>query len=262
MIIPHNWEIPESIKQRVGVNTYGRQRAIIEGGHLLLMLHKKPAADQDERDGILFWRTPEGEWRSSQGGKSVQGLKDFIEGYIEAHDELEDAYDNARSAKDLFKLLESVIPLKRAASHMFQAVQSAREQLPDYTDIIELRDTAYDAERRFDILWQDARNAVDFRIAQESEEQAELSKEALSASHKLNLLAAMFFPLTAVASLFGMNMTSGLEELNILVFWSVFVIGGVVGFVMKGWVVKPAQPAVVRASAGKTSAGGSKQPRR
>lgn len=183
---------------------------------------------------------PDGSWRSSTGSKSVQGLKDFIEGYIAAHEELETIYDEAQSAKDYFTIMDSVIPLKRAASHMSQAVQSAREQLPDYIDIIELRDVAYDAERRFDILWQDAKNAVDFRIAQESEEQADLSKEALVASHKLNLLAAFFFPLTAFASLFGMNLTSGLEERDISVFWLVFVIGGIAGFAIKSWVTKPA----------------------
>ena len=239
MIIPHNWEIPESIKQRVGVNTYGRQRAIMEEGHLLLILHKKPEPEQDERVGVLFWRQPDGDWRTSLGGKSVQGLKDFINEYIAEHEQLEKEYDAALTAKDFFSLMDSVIPLKRAASHMFQAVQSAREQAKNYTEIIELRDIAYDAERRFDILWQDAKNAVDFRIAQESEEQAELSKEALVASHKLNLLASFFFPLTAVASIFGMNMTSGLEEMDIYVFWLVFVIGGIAGFAMKSWVTKP-----------------------
>lgn len=241
MIIPHNWEIPESIKQRVGVHTYGRQRAIIEEGHLLLILHKKPEPEQDEREGALFWRTPDGDWRTSLGGKSARALKDFIEEYIREHEQLEKEYDAAHSAKDFFSLMDSVIPLKRASAHLSQAIQSAREQLKGYTDIIEMRDLAYEVERRFDILWQDARNAVDFRIAQESEEQADLSKEALAASHKLNLLAAIFFPLTAVASIFGMNIRSGLEELDYFVFWLVFAIGVVAGVFLKNWVVKPIQ---------------------
>jgi len=59
MIIPHNWQIPEAIRSRVGTHTYGRQRAIIEEGHLLLILHNKPEPDQDEREGTLFWRTPD-----------------------------------------------------------------------------------------------------------------------------------------------------------------------------------------------------------
>ena len=239
MIIPHNWQIPESIRGRVGTNTYGRQRAIIEDGHLLLILHDKPEPDQDERKGSLFWRTPEGEWKSSRGGKSIQSLKDFIGEYHNAHEDLEQAYDEARSAKDFFRILEIAIPLKRAANHAFEAVQSARESLKDYTDLIEIRDLAYDNERRFDLLVQDARNAVDFKIAVESEEQADLSKEALLASHKLNRIAALFLPLTALTSVFGMNMDSGLDSGGAALFWFIFGIGAVTGFAMKNWVVKP-----------------------
>lgn len=102
-----------------------------------------------------------------------------------------------------------------------------------------MRDIAYDVERRFDILWQDAKNAVDFRIAQESEEQADLSKEALVASHKLNLLAALFFPLTALSSVFGMNIASGFDDAGAAMFWVIFAVGGAAGFAMKSWVTKP-----------------------
>ena len=240
MIIPHNWQIPASIKGRVGTNTYGRQRAIIEEGHLLLILHDKPEPDQDERKGSLFWRTPDGQWKNSRGGKSVQGLKDFIQEYLDAHEQLEEAYDAAQSAKDFFDVLETAIPLKRAASHAFEAVQHAREALKDYTDLIEIRDLAYDNERRFDLLVQDARNAVDFKIAVESEEQADLSKEALLASHKLNRIAALFLPLTALTSVFGMNMNRGLESKGVALFWTIFTVGVATGFIMKHWVVKPA----------------------
>jgi len=239
MIIPHNWEIPESIKERVGTRTYGRQRAIIEDGHLLLILHRKPAADQDEREGVLFWRDSEGAWKSSLGGESIQSLKDFIQEYMNAHEALENKHETCKAAKDYFAVLESAIPLKRAAAHMFEAVQKAREKLKEYTEIIEVRDIAYDVERRFDLLVQDAKNAVDFKIAQESEEQAELSKQALLASHRLNLLAALFFPLTALTSLFGMNIEGGFESGGPPVFWLIFAFGGVVGIVMKNWVVKP-----------------------
>ncbi len=240
MIIPHNWEIPESIKERVGTRTYGRQRAIIENGHLLLILHERPTPEQDERAGVLFWRTPDGDWKSSRGGKSIHGLKEFIQEYVDEHDQLEDAYDSARTAKDYFTVMDAVIPLKRAAAHVFQAIQAAREQLKEYHDLIEIRDLAYDNERRYDILWQDSKNAVDFKIAQESEEQADLSKEALRASHKLNLLAALFFPLTALTSLFGMNMSSGFDDGGPFLFWLIFAIGGATGFAMKGWVARTA----------------------
>jgi Mg2+ and Co2+ transporter CorA len=53
--------------------------------------------------------------------------------------------------------------------------------------------------------------------------------------HRLNILAAIFFPLTAIASLFGMNLRSGLEASPTWVFWVVFLAGIVVGMVVREW---------------------------
>ena len=74
-------------------------------------------------------------------------------------------------------------------------------------------------------------------MAREAEEQAKLSKEAVCASHRLNILAALFFPLTAIASLFGMNLAHGLSEHSPAMFWLVFVAGTGLGFAMKAWVL-------------------------
>lgn len=41
MKLPENWNLPERIKERFG-QTHGQQRAMLEEGHLLLILHRLP----------------------------------------------------------------------------------------------------------------------------------------------------------------------------------------------------------------------------
>ena len=79
MIIPPHWSLPDSIRSRLGQNTYGRQRAIVEDGQVLLVLHLPPGPDDEQRQGILFWRTASGEWLASKGSGSVAALKRHVQ---------------------------------------------------------------------------------------------------------------------------------------------------------------------------------------
>ncbi len=58
------------------------------------------------------------------------------------------------------------------------------------------------------------------------------------AQHKLNLLAAVTFPLMAVAALFGMNLLHGYENEPPVVFWSVLGIGVIIGIYTQKWVTR------------------------
>jgi hypothetical protein len=237
MIIPPTWSLPEPIRSRLGQTTYGRQRAIAEDGHLLLVLHQPPGADDSRREGVLFWRNPAGEWEYSRGTAGAGALKRHVQAYAELEGKFTRQYEQATSTTELFDLLESLTPLARAAANMYQALQAAREAIKGDTFLIEMRDLSYEADRNLGLLLEDVRNAIQFRMAREAEEQAESGKEAVRASHRLNILAALFFPLTAIASLFGMNLTHGLDVHRPLVFWLVFVAGTGLGFAMKAWVL-------------------------
>src|SRR5689334_22098541 len=68
MIIPPTWNLPDAARARLGRTTYGRQRAIFAEGHLLLVLHKPPGPDDTDREGVLFWRNPAGDWQCNRGG--------------------------------------------------------------------------------------------------------------------------------------------------------------------------------------------------
>ncbi|CAN0367578.1 unnamed protein product, partial [Ectocarpus sp. 4 AP-2014] len=77
-----------------------------------------------------------------------------------------------------------------------------------------LRDRAYAVTRRVELLQQDAQNTLDFVIAEQAEGQASSARHQAQAAHRLNLLAALFFPLATIASLFGMEVRHGLEAFD------------------------------------------------
>ena len=237
MIIPPTWSLPDAIRVRLGQNTYGRQRAIVEEGHLVLVLHRAPGPDDAAREGNLFWRNPAGDWQFSRGGPGPGALKRHVQSYAELENKLTQNYEEASDITALFDLVEALTPLVRAARNMHAALQAAREAVKGDLFLLETRDLAYEVTRNFDLLLEDVRNAIQHRMARESEKQAALSKQALQASHRLNILAALFFPLTAIASLFGMNLAHGFNPGSVLIFWMVSVISIGLGFVMKGWVL-------------------------
>lgn len=237
MIIPPSFALPESIRLRLGQTTYGRQRAIVEEGHLLLVLHKPPGPDDAGREGLLFSRNPAGEWQWNRGGPGNNALKRHIQSYAELEAKLTEDYEKASDLTTLFDLVEKLTPLTRAARNMHQALQAARDAVKNDAFLIEMRDLAYEVDRNFELLLEDVRNAIQYRTAREAEEQARLGKQTLRASHRLNIIAALFFPLTAIGSLFGMNLAHGMNEGNPVMFWMVFVVGTALGFGMKGWVL-------------------------
>lgn len=237
MIIPPTWTLPEAIRARLGASTYGRQRAVVEEGHLLLVLHKPPGPDDAKREGVLFWRSPGGEWHCNRGGPGVGGVKRHVQAYAELEAKLTADFEQATTLDQLFDLLAALTPLVRASRNQHAALQAAREAVKAEPALIEVRDLAYEVERNLEVLLEDTRNAVSYRTARDAEEQARVSRAALHASHRLNTLAAWFLPITAIASLFSMNFAHGLNEHSPKLFWFVFAIGVGLGFGMKGWVV-------------------------
>jgi len=245
MIIPPTWALPDTVRIRLGQSTYGRERAIVEEGHLLLVLHKPPGPDDRSREGLLFWRNPAGDWQFNRGGPGTGGLKRHVQSYAEIEGKLTADYEHAGDINTFFDLMETLVPLTRAARNMHQALQTAREAIKGDTFLIEMRDQAYEVERNLDLLYEDVRNAIQHLAARKAEEQARLSEGALHASHRLNILAALFFPLTAIASLFSMNFAHGMDEHKPVIFWLVVVVSVALGFAIKGWVLgrsKPTEP--------------------
>jgi hypothetical protein len=241
MQIPSTWQVPDKLRNRLSTRTVGRQRAIIEDCHLLLVLHNPPGPDQREREGVLFWRNLAGEWFCNRGGSGPGSLKRHVQQYADIEVQLTADLENVTTTDALFDLIEKLVPLVRSGRNMYQAIQTARDAIKADPFLIEMRDVSYDVQRNLELLEQDARNAVQHRMARDTEKQAQLSRHALRASHRLNILAALFFPIMAVSSMLGMNLNHGLDQHNAIIFWTVFVAGIALGIGIMAWVLSPAK---------------------
>ncbi len=229
MAVPSDWNLPKAVTVRLGERS-GRQRAVVEQGHLLLILHRAPSAGMDERDGLYFWRAPDGTWQSASGGDGLAAVRSLLDEYDRAIDKQQNALDAAQTAETYYAVLQESGPLFRSARNLYHALQSAREQVHDAGEVIVLRDRGYDIEREAELLYADARHGLDFAVAQQAELQADASNQINRASNRLNLLAAMFLPITAIAAVFGMNLKSGFETTDVWLFWLVLLVGLASGF--------------------------------
>ena len=232
--LPEKWLIPASLQKRFGNKGIGKQRAMAADGHLLLVLHK--LNDKLENEAVLFWRNPQGEWQDSMRGKSIYNLRSLITVFIEKEEELSRSYDKAASPEDYFDLLEILVPMVRTVKNMANAMQQARE-LSDDPEIIDFRDAAQELTQDLEILYTDTKNAMDFTVAKRAEEQARYSLRTARSTDKLNILVALFLPVTALSGIFGMNMKNGLEEMPISFFWLMMAASFFLGLGIKSWLL-------------------------
>ncbi len=234
MKVPPGWDIPLDIRVQLGDRS-GRQRELIADEHLLLVLHKVPTGKVKKRDGVFFWRAPSGDWRTTERGRPQAELKSLVENYGTAVVALGEKHDVAMSASEKFFVLEHIGPVNRAIRNLSDTLNKARDTIEDSEAVRDLQpvcDLASDVAREAELLQADARSALDFHIALQSEKQAQHSHEVERATHRLNSIAAIFLPLTAVASVFGMNLHSGLEESPAWMFWFVVLCSICGGFLV------------------------------
>jgi Mg2+ and Co2+ transporter CorA len=198
-------------------------------GHLLVVLHEPPNPGETERRGRYFWREPDGIWKSNSLGTGIQALRKHVAEYAERFQALDDQLQQATTSDDYFRVLQEVAPLHRAARNLHAALQQARELLPADHDLVVLRDQAGEVERAAELLQSDAKHGLDFLVARKTEDQAQRGYEMAVSAHRLNLLAAIFFPIATLSAIFGMNLEHGLPQQSQGVFWGVLIFGLVSG---------------------------------
>lgn len=209
-LIPADWEVPQSFRDRLG-DQVGRQRAMTSDGHLLLVLHEPPTVEDQQRTGRIFWRKPTGEWKAKRGD-GIPALRKHVSEFFDRVTELEAEDHKAETATEYFQVLSALAPLRRATGNLHQALQQARELCSEDRNLINFRDQAYRVERMADLLQNDVKASLDFRIARQAEEQAQNSYQMAVSAHRLNALAAFFFPLATLSAIFGVNLKHGMEE--------------------------------------------------
>jgi hypothetical protein len=246
LLIPPDWHVPDLFNHRLG-DSAGRQRAMSAEGHLLLVLHAPPRAGVTERTGRLFWRDPEGTWRSKGLGDGPQALKRHVGEFAERVEELEKQWQTAATAADYYLLLREIAPLHRTACHLHATLQQARELIPQDRDLINLRDQVGEIERALELLHGDAKHGLDFTIAHQVEQQAERAYDMAVAAHRLNLLAAIFFPVATLSAIysaiFGMILAHGEQEWSTpALFWFLLGLGLVCGVVLSRFIARKPPP--------------------
>jgi hypothetical protein len=234
-LLPGTWQIPQKFRERIG-ETAGRQRIMQEEGHLLVVLHAPPDSEDEDRQGRFFWRDSAGSWMPKGLRHGDHPLQQLLEEYDAAIDKLDEREEAAASADEYFDLLKDLNPLVRSVNNLAATLQKAREAVPDDRKLLVMRDAAYELSRRAELLYTDTRHALDFRIAERAEEQAASSERMAVASHRLNLLVAFFFPIATLASILGVNISTGLEGLSEKMGAQLLVYLLLAGLVM-GWIL-------------------------
>ena len=237
--LPPTWQVPEVFRERLGSRA-GRQRYMVADGHLLLVLHAPPKPHDTDRVARFFWRAPDGTWASKDFGSGVNAISTHIDQYDELISRLDREENHAVTSDDYFRVLDQLAPLSRAARNMSHVFQEARRECPQIHELINLRDRAYEIEREAELLYNGAKTALDYSVAKRAEEQALASNRMAVAAHRLNILAAFFFPIAALSSLFGVNLPSGLEKMAPpTVFLTVLVVGLLLGGLLAAYVIRP-----------------------
>lgn len=233
-----SWQLPPEIEARLGEGSYGRQRSIFEGGHLLIILHDPPGTEELDRDEVAFLREKDGKYLCDGFDGGEQKLRKLIASYRVKWEACDELYDKAVDAEGLFNLLEMLAPLNRASTNLANALQSARDYVKEDKFLIGARDEGYEMSRAFDLLLTDAKLKLDYLMAKNAEAASAKADEMAIAQHKLNILAAITFPLMALAALMGVNLTHGLEDKSPVLFYVMLAFGFGIGFVVKSWVTK------------------------
>ena len=238
-ILPSTWNVPQRFRDRLGAGV-GRQRAMFFEGHLLLVLHAPPESEEEGRRARFFWRQPDGTWSSSEFGGGANALNRHLSQFDEAVDKFSAAEEKAHSAEDYFEVINGLAPLLRATRNLHSTLQEARKLVESDREIINFRDRAYEIERQADLLMSDAKNSLDYVVARRAEEQAGAAHQMAVSAHRLNLLAALFFPIATLCAVFGVNLETGLEHAN-PPFWFLIVMGCglATGLLLAGLITRP-----------------------
>ena len=229
--IPKAWELPESIRRRLG-DAAGRQRLMDEDGHLLLILHQAPEPEDNEvRKPVLLWNQPTGEWKSFPEGGGFAALDAHMETYRKNIHVLDEAVEAAGTPRQYFDVMKHVTPLLRATRNLQTVMQEAREARPDERRLINFRDRAVELERAIDLVAEDAKAGMEFSLAENTEEQSRFAYEAAMEARKLNRLAAFFFPLATLVAIFCMSPPE--KVIRMPGFWIVILTGIVAGLIVR-----------------------------
>jgi hypothetical protein len=224
--LPKTWKMPAEVSRAFG-GRIQEQRALFEGGHLVLVVHR---LEGEGRDPVVFWRSPDGAWKCTAGGKAVPMMHLILDEYADRATKLHGQLEKATVARHFFDVLAALRPLEHTASEMAMVLSRACRLVPGEDDVERWWMRARAIARRFQLLVARAEDGRDYDLAQLNEEQADISNQMVVSSQRLNFLIAMLLPMTALTSIFGMNLFNGVEEgASSALFWAVVMVSVLAG---------------------------------
>jgi hypothetical protein len=205
-LIPADWKLPTEFRERLGTSV-GRQRTMSADGQLLIVLHEAPERGESTRRGVLFWRDTNGQWLASNGRSGHEALHQHLESYAKKIEEYFAQESRAQRADEYIPLVESLAPISRAARNMLTVLDEARDIIRGDRVLIDYRDKAYEISRNAELLYDDLKNSMEIAVIRRAEEQAAASHRMAITAHRLNVMAALFFPLATLGAIFGTTLT-------------------------------------------------------
>jgi Mg2+ and Co2+ transporter CorA len=205
-------------------------------GHILIVLHELPnVLDPDTLDAKVYWRKPDGIWKSQgSGATTIAALRAHVETFVAAIDELEAKAAKAAHAKDWFDIMHRAAPLHRMARNQAATLAEARDLAKGDKDLIGVRDTAQENERSIELINHHARAGLDYTIASNAEANVKSTEHVVESQHRLNLIAATFLPITAISALLSMNLKHGFEKYREpYAFWAVVAAAFLLGLIVR-----------------------------
>lgn len=205
-------------------------------GHILIVLHDLPNPDDpDTLDARVYWRKPDGTWKSQGSSATTIGaLRAHVETFVAAVDTLEHKAAKATGAKDWFEIMHHAAPLHRMVRNQAATLAEARDLVKGDKELIGVRDTAQETERSIELINHHARAGLDYTIAANAEANAKSTEHVLASQHRLNLIAATFLPITAISALLSMNLKHGFESYNApYAFWVVAAGAFLLGLIVR-----------------------------
>jgi len=239
LLIPGTWTLPDELRMRLGTSV-GRQRFMIAGKNHLIVAHYVPEHDEVGRRGILFWRDSSGEWRASNGDPGKVALMQHLDRYAKRIEDFDQLESKADSADDYLPILEGLAPIVRSTRNLLDVLEEARKAITEDRSLIDHRDRAYDLSRTADLLYEDAKNSMDVAMVRKADEQAQASHQMALAAHRLNLLAAMFFPFATLGAIFGTTLTDNWSWSQTPIPFVIYIAAGIfTGIFLTTFIVKP-----------------------
>lgn len=208
----------------------GHQRCMEGTIELLLVLHEVPQPGTVDREAWFFWKRSDGRW-TQPGGPGINEVSELLARYDAVIDGHQKALEQANTAARIFDVLRHASPLSHSARNLAQALEQALAFEPDDRDIRSLRDRARELERASELLLADARIHLEFRTAQNHEEQLRAVTQLGKLGQRLVLLVGIFLPLVALAGIFWINTT--LPGYRLTLFWGIVIAGLVLWLVSR-----------------------------